>query len=234
LSAAGADVIVAPTIAIEDPDSWSDLDSALKSMQDGTYAWIVFPSANAVESVVDRAWELGLDARVFGQVKIAAVGPVTAAALEARGLRADLIPERFTGEAVAEALGSGGGRVLVPGPIGAPATTRDALVRSGWRAEMVGVYRTTIGSADDLVPEVVEGAFDAVTFASGSAVRGFVDLYGTPGPDVRVACIGPSTAEVVRELGLEVAVVADEHTAAGLVTALESWGTKAERTSADN
>ncbi|HYI44802.1 MAG TPA: uroporphyrinogen-III C-methyltransferase [Actinomycetota bacterium] len=235
LRAAGASVILAPTIAIEPPDSWSDLDAALKSMQDGTYAWIVFPSANAVEKVVDRAWEVGFDARVFGQVKIAAVGPVTATALEARGLRADLVPERFTGEAVAEALGPGGGRVLLPGPVGAPTTTRDALLRSGWRVEIVGAYRTAIGSTDDLVPEVAERAFDAVAFASGSAVRGFVDLYGLPGPDARVACIGPSTAEVARELGLEVHVVAEEHTATGLVTALESaWRTKAERTSADN
>ena len=96
-------------------------------------------------------------------------------------------------------------------------------------------YRTMIGAADELVSEVTEGAFGVVTFASGSAVRGFVDLYGTPGPDVRVACIGPSTAEVARELGATASVVANEHTAAGLVRAIESaWRTKAERTSADN
>jgi len=68
-----------------------------------------------------------------------------------------------------------------------------------------------------------------ITFTSGSTAKQFVALM----PEgrgrrplaerlagARLCSIGPATSDVLRELGLPVAVEASDHTAAGLVTAI--------------
>ena len=60
---------------------------------------------------------------------------------------------------------------------------------------------------------------DVITFSSPSTVDRYLELSAGQVPAV-VACIGPVTAEAARKAGLVVDVVADEHTAAGLVAAL--------------
>jgi uroporphyrinogen-III synthase len=59
-------------------------------------------------------------------------------------------------------------------------------------------------------------------FASGSAVRGWVDVLGTQAPAVTVA-IGPSTAQVAANLGLKIDVVAADHSLDGLVDGLVAY-----------
>ena len=61
-------------------------------------------------------------------------------------------------------------------------------------------------------------AADAVVLASGSAARSLA-LQGGAG-DALVACIGPKTAEIAREVGLPDGIVADEATAKGIIHAL--------------
>jgi len=68
------------------------------------YSWVVFTSRNGADAFFDRLTELGRDARAFGDAKIAAIGPKTAAALSARGIRVDLVPTAFVNEAVAAEL----------------------------------------------------------------------------------------------------------------------------------
>ena len=68
-----------------------------------------------------------------------------------------------------------------------------------------------------------DGEIDVVTFASSSAVRNLVEMLGgdiQPLRRVRIAAIGPVTADAVREAELEVAVMAEEYTIAGLVSAM--------------
>src|SRR3954471_3771878 len=71
----GAEVLELPTIAIEPlPVSLPDL---------ATVAWLVFTSANGVDGFFIRGLRArGLDARALGAVRVAAIGPGTAAALE--------------------------------------------------------------------------------------------------------------------------------------------------------
>ena len=59
-------------------------------------------------------------------------------------------------------------------------------------------------------------AADAVAFASGSAVQGWVDAIGFRTPRCVVA-IGPSTAAFADELGLRITHVAADHSVPGLV-----------------
>ena len=56
-------------------------------------------------------------------------------------------------------------------------------------------------------------------FASGSAARAWVDVFGTTTPPVVVA-IGPQTAAHARAAGIDVTVVAGDHSVVGLGDAL--------------
>ena len=218
----GAEPIVAPTIEIAPPPDVDAARQAAARVRD--YAWIVFTSRNGVDAFFDRLGELGRDARAFGDVRIAAIGPKTAAALTAHGVRADLIPPEYVNEAVAEALlarTSVGDRVLVYRAREARDVLPETLREHGREVDVVAAYETrTVGD-----PELAEKAAhaDIVTFTSSSTVHGFVENV----PDAAralsektVAAIGPITARTARDAGIRVDVVADEFTAEGLLRAL--------------
>ncbi len=216
----GAEAIHYPTISIADPVSWDEVDKASAGLRDGRYDWIVFTSVNAVEKVAGRMQEPA----EFTRARVAAVGSVTRAALEDLGIRVELVPDEFTGEALAEALGTGKGRILLPRVEGAPRSTVRAIEARGWRVDEVVAYRNLpIGDGQDLED------FDAVTFASGSTARNFTRLQDVAGLGLAphtgsarsVVCIGSRTAEEARSAGMRVDVVAAVHTDEGMVTALE-------------
>src|SRR5947199_4191482 len=79
LEEAGADVIVFPTIAIGPPRDPAALDRAVASAFQ--YDWIVFPSPNGVRVFFERFATQGRDVRELAQVRLAAIGPETAAEL---------------------------------------------------------------------------------------------------------------------------------------------------------
>ncbi|MFP5351350.1 MAG: uroporphyrinogen-III C-methyltransferase [Actinomycetota bacterium] len=226
LAELGAQVIVAPTISIEPPADWSDLDAAIVRLSRGDYDWVVFSSVNAVERFFEYLMVTG-DARVFGATKVAAVGPATRERLRGFGVRADLVPPVHTGVATAAEMGPGAGRVLLPRSEQGLPDVIDELQRLGWSTDDVATYRTELAVPPVQVLEQLQaGAFDVVTFASPSAVEGFVKIAGDALTDAHlVATIGPSTSERATALGLKVGLEAHPHTTQGLISALDGWGT---------
>ena len=230
LTGAGAEVVYLPTIEVGDPASFSELDLALKKLAEGLYTWAVFTSVNAVAKFWERLGHAGLDTRAVGRTRVAAVGPVTAAALLERGIRADLEPQESTAQALVEALGRGPGQVLLPRAEGAPQHLIDSLRSIGWIPDEVAAYRTLpIRSGGAARDAVRAGAFDVLTFASGSAARAFAEQVALPsqlglapgGSSERlIVCIGPQTAAATEAAGFRVDLIAGEHTGTGLVGAL--------------
>ncbi len=226
LRALGAEPVEAPTIAIEPTRDPGGLRDTLAMVADGAYDWVAFTSANGVDAVWEQLDRLGLDARAFAGTRLAVVGPGTGEALAARGLRADLVPPRYTTRGLAEALlAKGGKRVLLPrADIATPVLTQ-MLAEAGWETVEVEAYRTVRAPA--LPPAVADrlagGDIDVLAFASSSTVRNFVELLGGP-PDarMRVASIGPVTTETCRALGLRVDAEADPHDLDGLVNAVRA------------
>ncbi|HEX2057707.1 MAG TPA: uroporphyrinogen-III synthase [Actinomycetota bacterium] len=234
----GADVIEMPVIEIAGPTSWDELDQALRLLAEGFFRWVVFTSGNSVEKVFERLEHAGLDARAFGRSRVAAVGRTTAALLAQHGIRADLVPSKFTAQAVAEALGRGSGRILLPRVEGAPRDVVEALSSSGWSVREVPAYRNLPAGRDSPgASAVATRRFDVVTFTSASTVHNFIGVAGSPeelgleaggGGNRAVACIGPVTAAAAADAGLRVDVVAEEHSVPGLVRALvERFGSVA-------
>jgi uroporphyrinogen III methyltransferase/synthase len=214
----GADTVELPVIEIGEPaDGGAELRRAVAGV--GEYQWLTFTSANAVERFFACLTELGRDARALGGVRIAAIGPGTAAALLRWGLQADLVPGQFVAEAVVDAFPPGPGRVLLP----RAAVARDALpaglAAKGWTVDVVEAYRTVVARPTPAALAAA-GAADAVTFTSSSTVTNYLETAGTETVPPVVVCIGPITADTARAAGLQVSVVANEHTIDGLVEAL--------------
>jgi uroporphyrinogen III methyltransferase/synthase len=218
LTEAGASVVDMAVIDIAaPPDDGDALAGAADRLRAGAYDWVVCTSANAVEQLLSCL----RDGRDLGRTRIAAVGPATAAALAAHHLVADLVPDDASAQGLADAMPAGTGRVLYPRAVAARPVLAAGLRAKGWDVDEVDAYRTVPASdALERGPEALERALQAVvTFTSPSTVRAFTELVGGRTPAL-VACIGPVTAEAARQAGLNVDVVADEHSAAGLVDAL--------------
>jgi uroporphyrinogen III methyltransferase/synthase len=226
----GANVIEAPTIEIGPPDDWSAVDAALKKIAD--YDWVVFTSANGVLHTRDRLRELGLDARVFGRSKIAAIGEVSDDAVkDLLCLKVDLCPEQFVAEALADALvarGEVNGKryLLLRADIARP-ILREKLNEFG-AAEVndVPVYETrpVHSLPDGLVESLEKKQVQWITFTSSSTAKNLMTLLG---PDyrakldgVKLASIGPITTQALKELGLPLAVEATTFNIPGLVDAI--------------
>ena len=226
LEGEGAIPIEVPTIETRPLDSYDELDEALRQLD--SYDWVVFASVNAVASVFDRLAAIGLDARAFGTAKAAAIGTATAAGLTERGIQADFVPSEQVSDAAVDGLQAvvrEGDTVLLPrANIGRQVIAR-GLESVGARVHEVIAYETVAPKRiGQRVEEVLKVGVDAATFASSSAVRNLVahldgQLHRLEG--ATIACIGPTTAEAAADAGLDVDVVAGEHTVRGLVEALK-------------
>ncbi len=186
-------------------------------------------SVNGVDALFDALAARGRDARALSAAAtVAAIGPATAERLAARGVRADLVPERFVAEGILEALADAplqGVRALVARAAGSRPELVDGLERRGARVDEVLLYEAVPEPAE---PAVIAEALDAdyITFTASSTVRAFAGLLGeadrerlaAAGP--RVVSIGPVTSATAREEGLRVNAEAAEHSIPGLVDAL--------------
>ncbi|HEU5393716.1 MAG TPA: uroporphyrinogen-III C-methyltransferase, partial [Candidatus Methylomirabilis sp.] len=228
LEGAGAEVLEAPAIALEPPASWAPLDDALAHLD--RYAWALFTSANGVRAFAERLGARGLDWRALGSCRLAAIGPATAEALAAYGMRADRVAEEYTAEGLLTALGDepvGGKRLLLPRAEVARETLPEELRRRGATVDVVPAYRTVPDmTAAAALREALKGRrVAAVTFTSSSTVENFVEmLKGEDLPTflngVRIACIGPVTAETARRHGLRPDILPAAHTIPALAEAL--------------
>jgi uroporphyrinogen III methyltransferase/synthase len=216
----GAEVVEVPVIEIAEPaDAGAALAAAAGRLD--AYDWIVVTSPNGAERLLGAL----PDARSFGQAKLAAMGPGTAAVLAAGHLVADLVPDRFVAEALLDALPDGPGRVLLARAEVARDVLPDGLRARGWSVDVVDAYRTVPAAVTDVQRAAVAAA-DVITFTSSSTVEHSLVAFGRAGLPSAIACIGPVTAATARQHGLPVTVEADVHTIDGLVTALLHWATR--------
>jgi len=195
------------------------------------YDWAIFTSANGVRVFFDAIADLGKDARVFGGMKIAAIGPRTAEVLQQSGIRADFVPAVFTGRELARQLigytDLRGKKVLLLRSEIASDELVHGLEAGGAEVKDVPVYTAVSQKGDDasLIAQMRQGQIQWLTFASPSAVRSFFEQIppeAVRSCGVRVASVGPVTSKELARLGVAVDVEATEHTIDGLLDAIEN------------
>jgi uroporphyrinogen III methyltransferase/synthase len=226
----GATVWECPVIRIEPGADLGALDRALETLAPGD--WIVFTSSNAVGVVFAHLRGAGSAAQLPAGVRLAAIGPATALALEREGVQADRVPALHQAEGLAEEFPRSqveGRRIVIPRAEKARELLPQTLQARGARVEVVPVYRTvrTPERAAEVARLLAEDRVRVVTFTSASTVDGFVDLF-PPGQAAEAlrrgravaACLGPITAARAREAGLEVGIEAARSTVDDLAEAI--------------
>ena len=94
----------------------------------------------------------------------------------------------------------------------------ESLKKMGMVVEEIIAYRTVLGSEDKelLVKKLINKEISVVTFTSSSTVKNFMTLLEDYQDkteilqDIKIACIGPITANTATSLGLKVDVMAQK------------------------
>ena len=220
LAELGAEVVETPAIRIEPRPVEGELRAAIERIEE--YALVCLTSPNGVRLLFDALGAGGRDARTLAGATVAAIGPGTAAELASRGIRADVVPERFVAEALVEALEPvdvEGRRVLVARAAEARSVLPDALRARGAEVDDVALYETVAEPLTDADRAALERA-TYVTFTSSSTVRFLLESGARPPAGARIVSIGPVTSATAEEHGLGVDVEAERHDIEGLVEAL--------------
>ena len=219
LAAQGATPIVFPTIEIAPLTGFSELDRSIREL--AQYQWIIFTSVNGVKAFWDRLDVVG--AGIAPTMRVAAIGPATASALQAHDVTVTLIPDEYIAESIVESIGTvRSQRILLPRADIAREDLAIELRKRGALVDEIAAYRTLPAQPDpDGLRELQRGV-DAIAFTSSSTVRNFMALVGQDSIPAQalIACIGPITANTAREFGLRVDVQATDYTMDGLVAAL--------------
>jgi len=210
LSSFDAIPLVVPLIeVVDDPPGMRRLEG----LHAADFDWIVVTSPNGA------ARALTLVAPDVPRPRIAAVGSTTAEALP----RCDLVPLNQSALGLLETFPSGPGRVVVVQAVGAASTLVDGLREKAWDVVAVSPYRTQpVVPPEDQRRRAL--AADAVLFASGSAAKAWVEVFGSEAPPVVVA-IGEQTAAAATQAGLKISVVSADHSVYGMLVALSRYFT---------
>jgi len=232
----GAQVISCPTIEIKEPESYQQLDEALDHLYG--YDWLVFTSANSVESFLKRLAHQNKQVSDLDEIRVCAIGVATAEKLHDAQVHVDLVPSDSRSEGVfsslSEFLGGteklSGVNVLLP----RAATGRDllpkALEEAGARVDIVTAYRTVIPDYVDRgrLSAMLAGSADCIAFTSSSTVKNLAQLFDTHDlsnilKKIAVACIGGVTAATASEYGLTVSIQSAKSTVSDLARAIADY-----------
>jgi uroporphyrinogen III methyltransferase/synthase len=228
----GAEAIEAPMIRILPPEDYGPLDDACARA--GTFDWIIFSSANAVDVFIERLLGSDQDLRALAGVKLCVAGTATAERLASHGLKVDLTPAEFRAEGIVRAIEAAGStrglKVLLPRADIGREIVADELRKQGAEVTEVVAYRTVIAEAEregepDIYRMLLDGRIDVVTFTSASAVRNFVKVVGAEqAADLLrttvVASIGPVTAEAATQFDIHTTIQPAHYTVPELVDAI--------------
>ncbi len=234
LRALGALPIQLPAIAIGPPADEQAAEQAVSSVS--SYDIVVFTSPNGVNAFFDSLERRGRDCRALGGVTVAAMGPGTALTLKEHGIAADIVPDRFIAEALAEALiarGMWGKNILLFRAQEARDVLPRLLTEAGAAVADVGAYLTTASEISDEQFSLAFDGADLVVFTSGSTAtnlglivdekrnKGSVDFSKIAIP--AAVSIGPITSRAAELAGFTVAAEATEYTIEGVVNALVDY-----------
>ena len=159
--------------------------------------WIVFTSANGVDTFFRQAAQKETDRLSLSKHKFAVIGQATGEALARRGFRASLCPKRFTSEALAAELTAAAKpdeQILLLRSAIASSTLPDLLRKAGLMVEDVPIYDITCESFAQPLPNM-----DYLTFSSSSGVALFLERYGRIPEGIRIVCIGDVTAKTLSQ-----------------------------------
>ena len=220
LETLGYRVLLQPVIDILPPESSQETDEALQRLQQNEFDWLIFSSSNGVNMFFDRI------ASNLSNLKIAVVGGGTDTALYQRiGRHADVVPETFTAEHVAEALSAEakqGKRFLHLRANRGRDVLKNSLTESGGVVAEIAVYRSV--DRTDAEPQIAEllrqREVNFVTVTSSAIARSLVKMFGDLLRHTSLVSISPITSQTLCELGFPPQYEAAEASLEGIIDVL--------------
>ncbi|RQW84242.1 MAG: fused uroporphyrinogen-III synthase HemD/membrane protein HemX [Methylococcus sp.] len=224
IAEAGGEPLLTPLLAIapaENPDAAAHLLHATEA-----WDWLIFISANAVRHALQLEGWRALTAR------IAAVGEATAAALEAAGLRVDLVPyPQFNSEALLadpRMQAVAGQRILIVRGEGGREHLAEVLRERGAEVVYAEVYRRMPVLASGFAPaleQLTRGDCEAIVVTSGEALthlRNLLHQAGLPPSSwPPLAVPGERIAGLAHTQGWTRVLVADQASDEAIVQSLK-------------
>jgi uroporphyrinogen III methyltransferase/synthase len=238
LESLGATVYSQPALVVEPPETWQALDIEIDRLSQ--YSWIVFSSRFGVRALLDRIHFLGKDLRVFGNSRLAGVGPSIREELARYQLRADLIAESpFGAKSVADGLlnicrnaqqaashGSStsyqNARFLLIGNNRTDPILGEMLKAGGFQSTSVVAYRTNaVPSPAPIIAEKLRlGGMDFSLATSPAIAQTLIDWFGTELAKTKLVTISPAVSLIFRSFGLSNILEAKEPSIAGIISAI--------------
>jgi len=229
LNELGAEVLEIPCIRIGPPTHLANVADALLELN--SYDWLVFTSPNGVTAFFDLFFKAFKDTRDIGGVRIAAIGPGTAARLRELHLQVDLMPETAISSKIARAFDHYERMenlkiCLLRAEVANPDLPK-SLEELGAIVDDIACYKTFAETEDATgdAARLLESGADWITFTSASTVEHFHARFDLPAllrkfPRAKLASIGPETSKVLAALAIKPTVEAKQHTIDGLVAGL--------------
>ena len=249
LEALGFHVLMQPAIDILPPEDWTETDKAIQQLRQGKFDWLIFSSSNGVKTFFDRFEEppcvlrdyffspvteyIPVDAEVPQRTRMekrtmfAVVGRSTNTTLYQRiGRHADVVPETFTAEGVAESLSAEakqGKRFLHIRANRGRDVLQRMLTESGGSVTEIAVYRSVdYTRADPAITKLMEcGRIDFVTVTSSAIARSLVNMFGELLRQTCLLSISPITSKTLSDLGYPPQREAAEASMEGIVNSLK-------------
>lgn len=189
-----------PLIKIEPLADYKEFDAKLKDIH--KYDWLVFSSKYGVEYFFKRLNSVGLDARRFSSVRIAAIGNSTKNRLLDFGIAADLTAKDESSKGLINEFSVkdlGAKKVFIPRSNLSDKGLEAAFTRQGAIVTAAVAYKNVMPQN---LPDIDMNFFDEIMFSSPSGVKNFIKRYGRPPKKVKISYIGDVTKKEAKKWNL--------------------------------
>ncbi len=182
---------------------------------------LVFTSPRGVKFFFDEIMARDMDVRCVGMRKFAVIGPSTADRLRDYGIKADIMPERYVAEALAESIiREKPTRVFLLRAQKARDVLPEILEKNGIDVKIVPIYETlSVEHSLEEIEEIKDA--DYFLFTSSSTVENLIKLL----PDLKIIAqkgisIGPVTTSTMKKYKVEPVKESKIHTIEGVLDTL--------------
>ncbi len=225
----GAEVLELPLIKITKSCDAGIADEVFKEI--GSYEWLIFTSTNGVKYFFDVFLEKFKDIRSIGFLKIAVIGASTGSELRKFHIWPDLVPKESSADALGKALIERESIDNIKILVITGNQNRDTLIKKlhDERAivDTLQVYKTekTDLKNHPAAKKFREEGADAITFASSSAVKSFIDQAASlqmnkEATKPKCFSIGKQTSDTMRKANIPIEAEAKKATLDALVSSL--------------
>ena len=235
-----------PAIEIKALSNPAPVKRFIAELAKGQVDYVILMSTNGVKFLFSAAESLKQTSRLQNGLEktfVIAVGPRTSEALKDYHVHVDLVPTKYSSEGLIEVFHDKdlvGRRIRIPRTSNATPTLTDKLKEMGADVEEIYVYESGLPvdeqRKDKFYQDLRGRKIDAIVFGSGLSAKNIFKmlsekapmetLRGTLNGKVTTVAIGPTTAEALKELGIEVDVVPEDYLFEKALAALAAyWNT---------